>query len=116
MKRGAGNGSLNGSVLDCLYDAIESRRGADPESSHTARLFDRGIDKIAQKVGEEAVETVVEAVRERRQGVIDESADLLYHLLVLWAESGVKPKQVWAALEGRKGISGIVEKTSRAHG
>ena len=51
-------GSLNGSVLDSLYEVIESRRGADPESSHTAKLFHRGLDKIAQKVGEEAVETV----------------------------------------------------------
>ena len=108
--------ALNGSVLDALYELIEGRRGADPESSHTARLFDRGLDKIAQKVGEEAVETLVEAVRERREGVIDESADLLYHLLVLWAASGVEPKQVWAALEGRKGISGIAEKASRANG
>lgn len=106
----------SGCVLEQLYKVIEERRGEDPESSHTAKLFDRGIDKIAQKVGEEATETVIEAVRERREGVIDESADLLYHLLVLWAASGVKPKHVWAALEGRKGISGIVEKASRAHG
>ncbi len=108
------NGSLNGAILDRLYEVIEERRGGDPESSHTARLFDRGLDKIAQKVGEEAVETVVEATRERREGVIDESADLLYHLLVLWAACDVKPTEVWAALEGRKGISGIAEKASRA--
>ena len=112
MKRGP----LTGSVLDSLYEVIEERRGGDPESSHTAKLFDRGLDKIAQKVGEEAVETVIEAIRERRQGVIDESADLLYHLMVLWAASGVKPKHVWAALEGRKGISGIAEKAARAKG
>ncbi len=105
--------SPDGSVLDCLYDVIESRRGEDPESSHSAKLFDRGLDKIAQKVGEEAVETVIEATRERRDGVITESADLLYHLLVLWAASDVKPSDVWSALEGRKGISGIVEKASR---
>ena len=110
------NGSLNGAILDSLFEVIEERRGGDPESSHTARLFARGLDKIAQKVGEEAVETVVEAARERRAGVIDESADLLYHLLVLWAASGVQPTEVWAALEGRKGISGIAEKASRAGG
>ncbi|NIA71740.1 phosphoribosyl-ATP diphosphatase [Pelagibius litoralis] len=110
------SGSLDGSVLDRLYDVIQSRSGEDPETSHTAKLFDRGMDKIAQKVGEEAVETVIEATRERRDGVIDESADLLYHLLVLWAASDIKPKHVWAALEGRKGISGIVEKASRASG
>ena len=107
------SGPLNGSVLDSLYAVIESRRGADPESSHTARLFHRGLDKIAQKVGEEAVETVIEGARGRKEGVVNESADLLYHLLVLWAASGVKPAEVWAALEGRKGISGIVEKASR---
>ncbi|MGF1595301.1 MAG: phosphoribosyl-ATP diphosphatase [Kiloniellaceae bacterium] len=105
--------SLDGSVLDSLYAVIESRRGADPESSHTARLFHRGLDKIAQKLGEEAVETAIEGVRERKDGVVKESADLLYHLLVLWAASGVKPAEVWAALEGRKGISGIAEKASR---
>ena len=105
--------TLNGSVLDALYVVIESRRGADPESSHTARLFSRGIDKICQKVGEEAVEAVIEGALGRKDGVVGESADLLYHLLVLWAASGVKPAEVWAALEGRKGISGIAEKASR---
>ena len=59
-RKASSKASPDGSVLDCLYDVIESRRGEDPESSHTARLFDRGLDKIAQKVGEEAVETVVE--------------------------------------------------------
>jgi len=105
--------TLDGSVLDALYDVIESRRGADPASSHTARLFDRGLGKIVQKVGEEAVETVIEGAQGRKEGVIGESADLLYHLLVLWAASGVTPEEVWAALEGRKGISGIAEKASR---
>ena len=107
------SGALNGSVLDALYDIIEARRGADPESSHTAKLFDRGPAKIAQKVGEEAVETVIEAMRGHKEGVINESADLLYHLLVLWAAGGVRPDEVWAALEGRKGISGIAEKAAR---
>ena len=106
-------GSPNGSVLDSLYAIIESRRGADPETSHTAKLFHRGLDKVAQKLGEEAVETVIEATRGRKEGVVNESADLLYHLLVLWAASDVKPAEVWTALEGRKGISGIAEKASR---
>jgi phosphoribosyl-ATP pyrophosphohydrolase len=106
-------GPLNGSILDALYAVIESRRGADPESSHTARLFHRGRDKIAQKLGEEAVETVIAGARGRRDGVVNESADLLYHLLVLWAVSEVQPAEVWAALEGRKGISGIAEKAAR---
>lgn len=103
----------DGSVLDALYTVIESRRGADPDSSHTARLLHRGLGKIAQKVGEEAVETVIEGVQGRRDGVVNESADLLYHLLVLWAASGVRPAEVWAALEDRKGTSGIAEKAAR---
>jgi phosphoribosyl-ATP pyrophosphohydrolase len=105
--------SLDGSVLDNLYAVVESRRGADPESSHTARLFHRGLDKVAQKVGEEAVETVIEGAKGHKEGVIAESADLLYHLLVLWAASGVRPAEVWTALESRKGISGIAEKAAR---
>ena len=70
-----------------------------------AKLFDRGITKIAQKVGEEAVETVIEGVAGDRARLAEESADLLYHLLVLWAASGIKPAKVWAALETRKGTA-----------
>jgi phosphoribosyl-ATP pyrophosphohydrolase len=105
--------SLDGAVLDSLFEIIESRRGADPESSHTAKLFHRGLDKICQKVGEEAVETVIEGAQGRKVGVVSESADLLYHLLVLWAASGVTPAEVWAALEARQGTSGIAEKAAR---
>ena len=104
---------VTGAVLDSLYQVIDSRRGADPQSSHTAKLFHRGLGKICQKVGEEAVETVIEGAQGRKAGVVSESADLLYHLLVLWAASDVKPAEVWAALEGRKGVSGIAEKAAR---
>ena len=100
-------------VLDRLYEVIDSRKGADPESSYTAKLFAKGQKKIAEKLGEEAVETVIEGAGARKEGVVSESADLLYHLLVLWAASDVKPAEVWAALEGRKGVSGIAEKASR---
>ena len=89
-------------VLERLYAVIESRRNADPEGSRTARLFARGTPKIAQKVGEEAVETVIEALRGDRQRLVAESADLLYHLLVLWADQGVSPEQVWAELRSRE--------------
>ncbi len=90
-------------ILDRLYAVIESRRGADPETSRTARYFDLGREKIAQKVGEEAVETVIEAVRGDRDRLVEESADLLYHLLVLWADAGVTPDDVRAALARREG-------------
>ena len=92
-------------VLERLYATIESRRGADPDSSRTARLFAKGTAKIAQKVGEEAVEAVIEAVRGDRDKLVTESADLVYHLLVLWADQGVKPAQVWAELASREGSS-----------
>ncbi len=100
-------------LLDALYATILARKGADPETSHTARLFSRGRAKIAQKLGEEAVETVIEAVRGDRQKLAEESADLVYHLLVLWADAGLAPQDVYAVLEGRQGISGIEEKKAR---
>ena len=104
---------IDGSTLDRLYAVIASRRGGDAAKSYTAKLFAAGPGKIAQKLGEEAVETVIEGVRGNAEGVVAESADLLYHLLVLWAGAGVAPAQVWRALESRAGTSGIDEKKSR---
>jgi len=102
------------SILDQLYATIVSRKGADAESSYTAKLFAKGRKKIAQKVGEEAVETVIAAMAETPDKVVGESADLLYHLSVLWADLGITPDQVWAELARREGISGIAEKNSRS--
>jgi len=87
--------------LDDLYTVIASRKGGNPEESYTASLFDKGIAKIAQKVGEEAVETLIDGVSGAKERVISESADLLYHLLVLWAARDVKPDEVWAELGKR---------------
>jgi phosphoribosyl-ATP pyrophosphohydrolase len=87
--------------LDDLYTVIASRKGANPKESYTASLFDKGIAKIAQKVGEEAVETVIDGVSGPKERVISESADLLYHLLVLWAARDVKPDEIWAELGKR---------------
>ncbi len=102
-----------GETLDRLWRVIQSRRGADPESSYTARLLARGRVKIAQKFGEEAVEAVIEGVRGDSEALTGESADVLYHLLVLWAESGVSPEKVAAELARREGVSGIDEKKGR---
>jgi phosphoribosyl-ATP pyrophosphohydrolase len=107
---------IDGSTLDRLYAVIASRRGGDPTTSYTAKLFAAGPAKIAQKLGEEAVETVIEGTRGNAAGIIGESADLLYHLLVLWAQAGIAPAQVWRALEDRAGKSGIDEKKSRPSG
>jgi phosphoribosyl-ATP pyrophosphohydrolase len=103
----------NAMGLDELYAVIESRRDADPAVSHTAALFARGVPHIAQKVGEEAVEAVIEAVRGDNAALRAESADLLYHLLVLWAATGLRPEDVGAALAERRGISGVEEKSKR---
>lgn len=101
------------SVLDRLWDTIESRRATNAENSHSARLLARGTPKVAQKLGEEAVELVIEAVAHNRAATIAESADVLYHLMVLLVDAGIQPGEVWAELRRREGISGIVEKASR---
>jgi len=103
---------IDGSILDRLFAIVASRQGGDPALSYTAKLLAAGTPRIAQKLGEEAVETVIAAI-EGNSGLIGESADLLYHLLVLWADAGVAPSDVWNALESRMGTSGIVEKQSR---
>ncbi|MDO8607531.1 MAG: phosphoribosyl-ATP diphosphatase [Phaeospirillum sp.] len=102
------------SILDELYTVIASRKGTDPDKSYTAKLFARGRGKIAQKFGEEAVETVVAALSEGKDELVGESADTLYHLLVLWADCGIEPAKVWTELARRAGTSGIDEKKSRA--
>lgn len=96
-----------------LYDTVISRKGGDSSSSWTAKLFAKGRGKIAQKVGEEAVEVVIDATTGDTEGVVKESADLMYHLSVLWADMGVKPSDVWKELEAREGMSGVKEKASR---
>ena len=100
-------------ILERLFETIVSRKTADPTTSYTAKLFSRGRARIAQKVGEEAVETVIAASTNDTAHIVTESADLLYHLLVLWADAGIRPEQVWQTLESRDGISGIAEKNSR---
>lgn len=104
---------IDARVLDDLYRVIASRRDADPRVSRTAKLLQKGPAKIAKKVGEEAVEAVIEGVNGRKQALAAESADLLYHLLVLWAARELDPRAVWDALLARQGISGFEEKASR---
>ncbi|OUI92863.1 phosphoribosyl-ATP pyrophosphatase [Acetobacter indonesiensis] len=100
-------------VLNRLYDVVLSRKGTDPSVSHSARLLSRGTYKIAQKFGEEAVECLIEAVAGRKDLLVGESADVLYHLIVLWVDAGITPDDVWAELRRREGTSGIAEKASR---
>ena len=102
-----------GESLERLWQVIQSRRDADPATSYTARLLSRGRAKAAQKLGEEAVEAVIEAVRHNNTALIGESADVLYHLFVLWAACGITPADVAAELAHREGTSGIDEKRNR---
>ena len=101
-------------VLERLFAVIESRRGGDPDESYTARLLDQGLSKAAQKLGEEAVETVIAAMGGNKTEITGESADLLFHLLVVLKMSDVPLADVMAELERRTGQSGIAEKASRA--
>ena len=103
-------------VLERLAATVAARRGADPASSHTARLLARGPEKCAQKFGEEAVEAVIEAVRGDRARLTAEAADALYHLLVMLAARGVTLDDVLGELERREGVSGVDEKASRRKG
>ncbi|SDW90968.1 phosphoribosyl-ATP pyrophosphatase [Albimonas donghaensis] len=100
-------------VIARLDAAIRARRGADPDSSHTARLFAKGPLKCAQKFGEEAVEAVIAASVDDREELKLESADALYHLMVMLASRGLSLADVARVLEAREGVSGIAEKASR---
>ena len=107
---------IDGSTLDRLFAVIAARRGADPATSYTARLMRDGKPAIAKKLGEEAIEAGIEVVRGDRSRLVAESADVLYHLLVAWADAGIAPAEIWRALEARQGRSGIAEKQSRTGG
>jgi phosphoribosyl-ATP pyrophosphohydrolase len=113
LKKRQSDGVPDDHMLERLYAVIDSRKGADPDTSYTARLFSRGRQQIAKKLGEEAVEAVIEGVRGDRPKLIAESADLLYHLLTLWAANNVKPDAVWKELARREGLGGLAEKAAR---
>lgn len=100
--------------LDALDALIRSRKGSDPASSYTAQLFAKGRAKIAQKVGEEATETVIAAMGTDAEALTGEAADLLYHLLVLLADAGLSLDDVRVELARRTGQSGLDEKASRS--
>ena len=101
-------------LLDRLEATIRARRDADPASSHVARLHAKGLAKIAQKLGEEAVETVIAALSDDLTALTAEAADLLFHLLVLLDAKGLALADVVAELERREGVSGIAEKAARS--
>jgi phosphoribosyl-ATP pyrophosphohydrolase len=113
-KIAAGSPEVAASVLDRIWAVVTSRRNASPEVSHSARLLSRGTAKVAQKFGEEAIECLIEATRGNAERLVAESADVLYHLIVMWVNAGVSPEDVWGELHRREGMSGVAEKASRA--
>lgn len=100
-------------IINQLFDIIQQRKNAAPDESYVASLFEKGTEKISQKVGEEAVETIIEAMKNDKQALQQESADLLFHLMILWADQEIKPQEIFRILESRMGLSGLEEKRKR---
>ena len=105
---------MSDQLLQELFEVLQSRKGANPKESYTAKLYDKGKGKICQKVGEEASEVIIAALSEGKQELILESADLLYHLLVLLSHCDVNISEVMDELCRRQSISGIEEKKKRS--
>lgn len=107
------NNNDNEHPIDRLFSQVSLRRHADPAVSYTAKLLREGIFKCAKKVGEEGVEAALAAVSGDKKTTVEESADLLYHLTVMWASAGVTPADVYAELTAREGRSGLDDKAAR---
>jgi len=104
---------MSDAILKRLADVIDSRRGADPDTSYVARLFAKGEDTILKKIGEEATETVLAAKDGARERIVAEAADLWFHCMVMLAYYGLRPEDVLTELERRAGTSGMEEKAAR---
>lgn len=100
-------------ILQAVYRVILERKGTSPETSYTASLMAKGIDKILKKVGEEAAELIIAGKGGAREEIVYETADLLFHALVLLGFYGIEPEEVYGELRRRFGTSGIAEKESR---
>ena len=99
--------------LDRLYQTIATRKAAASDKSYTAQLLASAPEKPARKLCEEATEVLIEALKGDKAKLTSESADLLYHLLVVWAATDLDPQDIWAELDRREGVSGLVEKQNR---
>jgi len=100
-------------ILQQLARVLEERKGADPDSSYVAKLYDKGLDAILKKVGEEATETVMAAKDGNKEQIVYETADLWFHTLVMLAQQDLSPDDVLAELARRFGLSGLEEKANR---
>jgi phosphoribosyl-ATP pyrophosphohydrolase len=102
-----------GEILHVVYQVILDRKANPSGNSYTSALMQKGIDKILKKIGEEATEVVIAAKGGVREEIVYESADLIFHLLVLLGHQDIPPEEVWSELQRRFGTSGIAEKASR---
>lgn len=100
-------------TVDRLYDFIQERRKANPDSSYIAKRFKQGTPKIAQKLGEEAVELVIAALQHDKKEIVSESADMFFHWLMLLADADIAPEEVMQELTRRENIEGFDEKANR---
>lgn len=100
-------------ILDALFAEIQAKSHDTAEHSYTASLLADGPEKPIRKLSEETTETIIEALKGDKSALVKESADLLYHLLVVWQAGGISADEVWQELANRRGVSGHVEKASR---
>ncbi len=100
-------------VLTELAQTLENRKNADPDSSYVASLYDKGLDEILKKIGEEATEVVIAAKSGEKTAIINETADLWFHTLVMLAQQGLGPDDILSELDRRFGLSGLEEKANR---
>lgn len=110
---GIENGMASETIIEKLYRVLLERKKAQPEESYVASLYHKGTSHICDKVTEEAAETIAEALKGDKDRLGEESADLLFHLMVLWADQDLTPDDVFTILQRRFGLSGHVEKESR---
>ena len=101
------------SELEQLQQLIQSKKDSDPSLSYTAKLFSQGIEEIQKKFGEESIELIIASNQNNRNNIINETADVLYHLLVLLSEKSISLKEVVEELERRSSMSGLEEKANR---
>ena len=91
----------SGDIIDTLFSIIDERKKTKKKGSYTSFLFNKGMNKIAQKVLEETKETIIEAIRGKKKLAVQESCDLLYHLIVMWSKLGINPNEIWTELDKR---------------
>ena len=105
---------MKDSFINELYDKLKKRQKADVKDSYTSQLI-KDPDLLAKKLGEETSELIIDFIKRNKSGVVKESADLLYHLLVIWLSMGVNPKDIWTELNERRSLSGVEEKKRRKY-